>query len=225
MRFRSKGFTLIEILVTLVILTVILSLLYSVLVSMIGAKQRIESKSTQQKVRTNILLLLSQDIHGVYTYSVGEPAPVDPSEEASDVDLPRIEDSFVAKDGGDIDSLSFLSSRDFPGTEDDPPSDFTRIHYALQPSEEEGLYTLFRGIQPYLPAEEEEGGEALYVEVYDRITVFDLQYFDGEEWSDTWTDPAPPMAIRLILNFRLEGDDPYGEPYPTFEVSLSVPTS
>ena len=226
-KMARGGFTLIETLVTLLIVGVLLSLLYGVLVSTLRSKKKLEDLSSREKIRTGIVRLFAQDIRGVYTYSLGGPSspsretPETPQQSADG--LPRIAGSFEGKDGGDLDTLSFLSSRDEEGTEETAPSSFSRVHYAHQPGEERGLHTLFRGVEPDSP----EAGmvsDAAYAEVYDRIVLFDLEYLGATDWLKEWTAPEPPNAIRLTLQIRLEGEDEEKE-LPPFVTVFTIPSS
>jgi hypothetical protein len=98
------------------------------------------------------------------------------------------------------------------------------IRYALQPGSDRGIHSLFRGVEPYVMGSEEETPEAEYVEIFHGITMFDLQYLDGEEWKESWKSSEPPKAVKLILDFRLEGEDRDKETVP-LETVFSIPSS
>ena len=231
MKVRRDGFTLIEVLVTLLILGLLLSLLYGVLVSTLGSKKKMETVGARMKVQSAIVRIIAQDIRGVYTYSVegdstpspGEKPGEKPDEDPSPGEIPRIEGSFLGEDGGDTDSLTFLSSRDQGGSEDALPTSFSTIHYALQPGAEMGLYSLFRGVEPFAPGDEDAPGPA-FVRLYDRVILFDLEYLGEEDWVENWKAPRPPRAIRLTLDFRIQGESEEKETTP-FQAVFTIPTS
>ena len=241
---RLSGFTMIEILITLVIVGLLLSLLYGVLVATLQSKKKVEKISTRERVRAGIIRLIAQDLRGVYTYSIAtasggspsEPGPVPPPGRQPPAEsetggsetsvIPRIEGAILGKDKGDADSLSFVTTRDHEESEDEPGASFSRIHYTLQAGSEPGLQTLFRGVEPFIEGQE-SAGDVRYEEVYNRITSFDLSYLDHVsdiDWKASWTAARPPRAIRLSVDFRLEGDPEDTETEP-FEVIITIPSS
>lgn len=242
-RRRGAGFTLVEVLVTLLILGLLLTLLYGVLIATLDSKQKVEARSTREKYRSGIIRLFSQDLRGVYTYAVDEapspgpsraagtppPPPTSlPKKESKDA-LPRIPGSFTGEDGGDIDSISFVTTRDHEGPKDEfgeeePGAAFSMIHYVLQPGSESGLYTLFRGVGPYATGDE-EGSDKAYQEVYDRIVQFNLEYLDETDWRNEWKSADLPRAIRLTLDFIVDVEEKDDDERPTVSAVFTIPSS
>ena len=54
-----------------------------------------------------------------------------------------------------------------------------------------------------LPETDEEGNpiEAVVTALATQVSSFDLKYFDGEEWYESWEDPEQiPLAIQVLVS-------------------------
>jgi prepilin-type N-terminal cleavage/methylation domain-containing protein len=56
--------------------------------------------------------------------------------------------------------------------------------------------------------EEDENQNPIYADIatiIDRVTSFDLKYFDGEDWYESWEDPeALPSSIQILITVATE---------------------
>ena len=81
---------------------------------------------------------------------------------------------------------------------DQPEGDIYEVEYYLTKDEDESA--LMRRLWPN-PHEELEPGGILTV-IAENIEVFDIQYFDGEEWADEWSEEIqslPQLAEITIV--------------------------
>ena len=111
---------------------------------------------------------------------------------------------------------------------DQPEGDIYEVEYYLTKDEEESA--LMRRLWPN-PHEELEPGGILTV-IAENIEVFNIQYFDGEEWADEWPEEiqslpqlaeitmvakqsgrgVPPMESVLVNFVRAQGSEGGGMP-------------
>ena len=69
-------------------------------------------------------------------------------------------------------------------------------------------------VQPLLEAgtipEEDEDGNPIHVDIatiIDQVTSFDLKYFDGEEWYESWEDTETiPQSIQILISVANENN-------------------
>ena len=79
---------------------------------------------------------------------------------------------------------------------DQPEGDIYEVEYYLTKDEEESA--LMRRLWPN-PHEELEPGGILTV-IAENIEVFDIQYFDGEEWADEWPEEMEVLPELIEVN-------------------------
>lgn len=214
----SRGFTLIEVLMTVAITALVFAMIGGILLSVIKASENIENKSRTEKAGYGILTSLRRDLSGVYAYALGGPA-------------------FEGKDGTelgrDADSLSFVTTADVLPLENGVRPRFIEVGYKVGggDSSQEGLLTLFRRCVAY-DGTPLEGGE--YAELYGRVHAFDVKYLDGEsrDWRDSWDEPERlPLAVKVHLELaldeaeRMAAEQGLDIPKPVFEMIVGIPTA
>ena len=184
---RQAGFTLIEVILCMVLVAIISATTYSVLIFTLEAKARVERHALVNKIGQGILKVMARDFEGLYIQNVANP--------------------FEGVDDGTTDYVDFTSTATSYPNENGVSSNLIEVGYRLEQSQndEEGdLYVLLRRESYGIEYDPLKGGQ-LY-ELYDQVKQFNLQYYDGTEWVDTWKYEdmkAVPLAVKVEFLIRI----------------------
>jgi len=219
---NHKGFTLVEIMVATVISLLVISSVYAAFRSSLTAYERNQSKIVMlQKVRMS-LDRISRDFSNLYYEEDDEeltPSMEDYVDNELNVDQdmvsfvaivnPKLTDYLQAQESGDLEDED---------TENPLPSDLARIVYFIgqDPDDQnvqslmrietseldtQELETLMDEIQSSSPSDEVR--EMLRKStLVDNIGGFNVRYFDGEDYVDTWDmeeEGNLPQAVEITL--------------------------
>jgi hypothetical protein len=171
----------------MMLVAIISATTYSVLIFTLEAKARVERNALINKIGQGILKVIARDFEGLYIQGVDNP--------------------FEGMDDGTTDYVDFTSTATSYPNEDGVSSNLIEVGYRLEQSQndEEGdLYVLLRRESYGIEYDPLKGGQ-LY-ELYDQVKQFNLQYYDGEEWVDTWTYEemqAVPLAVKVEFLIRI----------------------
>lgn len=222
-----RGFTLLEVLLTITITAIMMGIIYGVLVSTLQARTHLEKTTEVEEAGPVLLKMISDDIAAAFVPPVpdqpppaeGEPAPANPA-------------YFLGKDetgaGGDADALDFVSSRDIWDPDTQRVADFAEIGLSLKANDAyPGLSLLVRREDPFI--DDKPQGDGILQEMYPRVKSLNLEYWDGEEWQTKWgTEEGQkkvlPRIVRITLVLvpdeeKAKKNDPTGEKKYTMEVS------
>jgi len=179
-----KGFTLIELVLAMAILAVLAGLIYPIVVMTANTIVAFERESEVLRVGNSVMDLLSRDLQGCYA----NPNPKNP----------RLENVFIGRKEGDLEKLDFISTSISHPDEDGNVSPITELGYHLYRNENvSGMFTLFRR-EDFFDYKGDFTAGGKYYEIYDRFESFKLEYFDGNEWTESWEqEPNPPLAIKV----------------------------
>lgn len=97
---------------------------------------------------------------------------------------------------GSISYLVFYTVSRAKARSDQPEGDIYEVEYYLMKEEDKSL--LMRRLWPN-PNEEDEPGGILSV-IAEDIDVFQVRYFDGEEWSDEWPEEMDVLPQLIEVN-------------------------
>lgn len=185
---RSQtGFTLIEVVLCMVLVAIISATTYSVLIFTLEAKERVERNALVNKIGQGILKVITRDFEGLYIQNVDNP--------------------FEGIDDSTKDYVDFTSTASSYPNEEGVSSNLIEVGYRLEQNtiDEEGdLYILLRRESYGIELNPLKGGQ-LY-ELYDQVKQFNLQYYDGKEWVDTWKFAdmkAVPLAVKVEFLIRV----------------------
>lgn len=173
---RSKGFTLIEVLIAVAIGSILLTALYATFFSVFRAGST-ATASLDEHIRVGRLLdLFSRDIHGAYfrknvesTVFSGEPRGMGSKVSFTTVTYPVLKKGFPT---GDLAGVSYLS-------EDSAA----------------GLKVVREVWNPRM-------GERVRIEALDRVKSFELDYYNGSIWVKAWDsslEKSLPVAVRATV--------------------------
>jgi type II secretion system protein J len=186
-----KGFTLVELMLSVLILAILMTMIYGVVSSTIEAQNRIEEVTGGSEIGSAILAQIRQDLEGAF--------------------LPKNdEEYFVATDakggGGDRDRIDLVTSTVSYGAEREGDEavfhSVNEVGYQLSENRREsGLGVLYRREDLFVDREPLRGGKL--TEFYDRVVHFNLSFWNGEKWVKDWNNKRDggklPRAVQVEL--------------------------
>lgn len=213
---KRRGFTLIELMLSILLVAIMMSAVYGVVVSTVQAQERIEELTFGTEIAPVILNQMRQDLESAVI-------PDDSKE------------FFLGSDKkgayGDRDRVDFVAAVTAFGTDDaDAEPRFhmlNEVGYVLQDSKERpGESVLFRREDLWLDAEPLRGGRL--TELYDRMLALKLEYYDGQGWRETWATKDQggklPEAVRITIKLKVpDGAAPEGMAEREYSLTVSRP--
>ncbi len=179
MGFRNKAFTLIEVLLAVTLSALLLTIVYWTYFSI---NRSIDAATeSQEALETGRILseLIKRDIRGI---------------NAAEFPLVAKNREIDGKPAGEIE---FVTTAKIDASE---PTRLRRVGYALVDNNT-GQKILIR--KESLNLKDDLNTTAKVFEVSRIITGFQLSFFNGTEWTDTWTSASPgslPKQIRVTIN-------------------------
>jgi type II secretion system protein J len=190
-RRGRAAFTLIEILLAVSLVAIIMAIAYGVVVSTVKAQERIEETTLGTEIGPVLLNQFRQDVEAAFA----------PDQET---------DWFLGQDRkggvGDRDRLDFVSDVPSLGAEDayaEPRfNNVNEVGYLVDDNRQRpGELVLYRREDLWIDEEPLKGGKL--TAVYDRVLTFDIQYWDGEKWVESWSSKASegslPPAVKVVV--------------------------
>jgi general secretion pathway protein J len=194
-RFRSlgtSGFTLLEILIAIGILAVVATLVYASFDATIKVIDGVDHEANIYRDARLILTKLSEDLSMAYVPKGLQEA------------------TFVGQDGQvedrAQDSLEFTALSHIRVVPDQPTSDLNLIEYTLEADSEGKDWTLVRGENANLYSFFREGGQYA---IGEGIRGFNLRYFDGKTWADSW-DSTIQKGLPWVVEIEIQFQEPRG---------------
>jgi len=185
----ARGFTLLEVVISVAILAVILTIVYNAFNSSMKAFSAMETQGDAYAQARVVLNRICGEIGSAYWSPTNPNTGLIGADEEED-DLP-------------FDSLHFTSCSHFRWAKDSKESDLCEIGYYLEKDAETGESLLFRREDWNMDGTLEEGGRPL--ELAEGVDGLNFRYYDGEEWADDWDSRIKgglPMAIEVVLILR-----------------------
>jgi general secretion pathway protein J len=197
-RTRSRGFTLVELLVAIVILSLISVLIYSAFSSMKRSREGLERVEDRYREGRLAMARMTRELQSAF---ISLHAPINAA-------LLVEKTAFIGTSGTPADRIDFDSFANRRVDRNSHISDQCELSYFGSPNpDESGVIDLARRVSTTLDLEPKKGGR---VEVLATdIDLFDLQYLDPltGTWLDTWDttqgvtgQPARlPVQVRIVL--------------------------
>lgn len=197
-RARSRGFTLVELLVAIVILSLISVLIYSAFSSMKRSREGLERVEDRYREGRLAMARMTRELQSAF---ISLHAPINTA-------LLVEKTAFIGTSGTPADRIDFDSFANRRVDRNSHISDQCELSYFGSPNpDESGVVDLARRISTTLDLDPKKGGR---VEVLATdIDLFDLQYLDPltGTWLDTWDttqsvtgQPARlPVQVRILL--------------------------
>jgi general secretion pathway protein J len=200
----ERGFTLIEVLVSLGVVSMIAVAIWAATSQTARTRQVVEESHDKHHQIRVAFDMLARDLSSAFL-SLNR-AQLEPTHDTV----------FIGEDHGETDRVDFAAFTHERRYFDVKESDQCEVGYFLAPDKENPeQMNLVRRESPTLDTEPLEGGQLLVLA--EDVTVFDLQYFDAvmNEWQDAWdTTEATgqanvlPMQVRIRIVARdRRGDD------------------
>ncbi len=212
----ERGFTLLEITVTLGILSVVLAIVYGVFSQTIGSKELAERRADEVAGARGALARIARDLESARPVTSMVPAP---QSVATAGPTPTTRSTFIperglflarvhTEDGVALDDLAFTAFLRRPTAAAFAASDLGIVHYfvgAFEPQSGPALYreTVFSLTGDSFDPDKPNPGASTMI--LPGVTELDFRFFDGSDWVDGWdsTDArnfAPaPRAVEITL--------------------------
>lgn len=176
---KNKGFTLLEILITVAIGSVLLTVLYATFFTVFRAGRAAESTLDGHIKAGRLIDRFTEDIHAAYfrlqgkeTFFTGEQKGLSPVVSLTAFTYPVLKKGF-------------------------PTTDLSAMRYFME--EGEGGYTIFReSWNPYI-------GDKVKVEMLGKVDKFEVSYFNGSSWVKAWDsglEKALPAAVKVSITLK-----------------------
>ena len=195
-RRRTRGFTLLELVVATTILVTVLMICYQILGSTLEASDRIERRARPDKVGEAVMALIRRDLQGAIWYHLG--------------DVVFLGEDFGTEESA-RDTVHFLTtSKPIFTAGTDSRYQFwtgvTSVSYYVRESPETGLGILFRRESIDLgDAESETPFQAgTPFEIYDKVQYLNILYFDGYEWLPDWDSAVRREDYEIAMDEAIQ---------------------
>jgi general secretion pathway protein J len=185
----TRGFTLLEVIISVAILAVILTIVYNAFNSSMKAFSAMETQGDAYAQARVVLNRICGEIGSAYW-----------SADNRNTGLIGADDE---EDGLPSDSLHFTSCSHFRWAKDSRESELCEIGYYLEKDAETEESFLFRREDWNVDGTLDEGGRPL--ELAEGADGLNFRYYDGQEWADDWDSVIKgglPQAIEVVLIMR-----------------------
>lgn len=215
---NKKGFTLIEVLVSVAVLAMIMASVWSSTKQSLDSKERVENRDELYQSGRVALRKIADDVS--MAFLIKSPAERSATAAATGTATaevqtrPRPITFFIGEDRGERDEVRFTTLSNIRLFKNAKQSDQGKVSYSVQPSPEDSqVINLVRTFSPYLDDQNTVEGTS-YV-VAENIREFGLEYYDlrKQEWGRTWNTETIdwkerlPRAVRITLSFPDPDDD------------------
>lgn len=220
---KSRGFSLLEVLVAVAVMAMISTLIFTAFSSLKRSKEGIGRVSERYREGRMALGRISRELQSAY---LSKQLPIDQS-------LIVGQTVFLGEPGAPADRVDFAAFVHRRLDRDAHESDQAEVSYfGLESPQEPGRIDLIRREAPRIDDEPKEGGRAQVLAT--DIDLFDLQYLDPLTglWTERWDSTEAvrqldrlPWQIRvtLILNGGARSEEDRARGTITFATKVSLP--
>lgn len=203
MKSRKTGFTLVEILVASTIGIFIAMVAVGALRVITASAETVERNINAAAEVRFAAKMLERDLEHLYRDDNIENTKLIGTVQEMD-------------DGTSASYLVFYTVNRVKARRGQPEGDVYEVEYYLTKDEENSA--LARRVWPN-PNKEYEPGGVLAV-IAENIEVFEVKYFDGEEWADEWPEEMQSLPAWIEINLGTKQSGPGTPPMETIVVNL-----
>lgn len=204
MLLRRTGFTLVEVLVASTIGVFIAMVAVGALRTIIASAEMVDRNINAAAEVRFAANMIARDLQNLY--------------HDDDIENTKFIGTVESLEGGSYTSyLIFYTLGRTKARFDQPEGDLYEVEYYLM--QEGETSSLMRRLWPN-PNEELEPGGILTV-IAEDIAAFDVQYFDGEEWSDEWPEEMQALPDLVAVSITANQPDRGNPPAESIIVNLS----
>ena len=198
---KSKGFTLLEVLIGTAVLGMISFIIYSISSTVLESENRVTKRDEVYQMARLALRRVTEDLNMAYLV-------VNKDFLSKSTDGAPAETAFIGDDKGQYDTLDFNTLSNWRMFRNTKESDQSEVSYKVEPDpEEEDLYRLMRRQTGIIDNDVTEGGKAYPVAL--GLKEFQLSYYDGraDDWTDNWNSKEVdqkdklPKAVKITIAF------------------------
>jgi len=204
----NKGFTLVEVLVASTISAFIMLVAVGTLRAITASSEMVENNiSTAAEVRfaSN---MIARDLVNIYR---------DKNKENT-----RFIGLTEQSQQGNISYLVFYTVNRAKARTDQPEGDVYEVEYYLLKDEEKSV--LMRRVWPN-PDQEEIEPHGILTVLAENIDVFEVRYFDGEDWSDEWPEEMEVLPQLIEVNIVAKQQEKGNPTMESFYVNFARSTA
>ncbi len=203
---KSRGFTILELLLATLVLSIIGTLTWGALSATFRTQKTVNERTEIQEMGTSIMMKLREDIS-----------------QAFHVRAAKMLTFFRGEDNFDQDRISLTSLSHTPSGPDVRESDQCEIIYKTESNPDvQGLYSLLRRENPVLDGEIDD--EEDFLTISDRVVRFNLEYKKDRDFRNDWdiresehSNQLPEaVKVTLVLRDHRERDE-------VFEALIDLP--
>jgi type II secretion system protein J len=200
---KRTGFTLVEVLVASTIGVFIAMVAVGALRAIIASAEMVDHNINAAAEVRFAANMIARDLQNLY--------------HDDDIQNTKFIGTVESLEGGNYTSyLVFYTLGRTKARFDQPEGDLYEVEYYLM--QEGETSSLMRRLWPN-PSEELEPGGILTV-IAEDIAAFDVQYFDGEEWSDEWPEDMQALPDLVAISIAAKQPDRGNPPTESIIVNL-----
>jgi general secretion pathway protein J len=217
MRARSRGMTLLEIMVSVAILAMVAILIYGAFDSMARGKKGEAMRADRAREGREAVLRITRELSSAFI-SMHNPA---------NIALVTRATAFIGTSGGTYDRVDFAAFAHRRVERDSHQSDESEVGYFVaRDPEVEGKMDLVRREQTPIDTDPKKGG--VINVVAENVEEFDLRYLEPmtAQWLDSWDSTQVtgqpgrlPLEVAIRLVLKGIGDSPSA----TYETKVTMP--
>lgn len=187
---NPNGYTLIEFIVTMALLAIIMPALTLSFRTTLDASERIDRRTLLTAEARAVLPVITQDLQNAFVLDREGTTHWLIGTDSLSGDAPA--DSLTLTTMSGRPPLTALVQDATPADTVEPLSPIQQVNYSLEPGSEEGTGLLIRSFSS--PPGEDPTATTDAELLSDRVIGFDVQYFDGTEWHESWDTTQPDLA-------------------------------
>ena len=215
-RSRSRGFTLLEVMVAIGIVAMLGVLIYGAFIGMSRSRKNMESVGNRYQQGRQAVDRMARELTSAFL------SGHQPFQQLQNIR----ETMFLGTDNRPADRVDFTSFAYMRLRADSHESDQCEISYFASNDPQSGNLDLVRRVQKHIDDDPTRGG-AVQV-LAENIDSFDIRYFDPQtgEWIDSWDSVQPAAQIGRIpgavwITLWLNGNP--GDAPVKFETKVQIP--